>query len=225
MKKLLVAMFLCLGFSFSVSAARVVDLPLRTNRVAVQQMYDVLSDANVDAKDTYLGLSTDLQADLWTLQLEHFLAANPELTPEQYSVVAETIGLLSTGIHHRRRTSSAEAAHATESLRLLTARIKSAFTREEGAVFGQLGYSAVDRSVSSLASSGDQSDPSDEKRNRAIRSNAPAGSIISNGECNCNSEDDWCYWGYMCIPRPLSCTRTPAGCGTLWEKGCNGLCE
>jgi hypothetical protein len=230
MKTLIAALLLVLGSSFSVIAAEVVDLPLRTNRVAAQQIYDILSDTNVDAKDVYVGLSTDLQTDLWILQLEHFLSAKPELTTEQYSVVAEAIGLLSTGIHGRQHASGDEASRAAASLEHLTHRIKGTFTRGEGVVFGRLGYSAVDAAVASLASRSGIDGPSEKESTRGIRSNAPAGPITSNADCECSTESDWCYETptspyNSCIAVRGQCAKTPAGCGTFWQYGCNGMCS
>ncbi|HEX6101266.1 MAG TPA: bacteriocin fulvocin C-related protein [Thermoanaerobaculia bacterium] len=226
----IVTVLLLLGASLSVSAAGVVDL--RPDRIAVQQAYDRMSDPNVNARDIYLGLTTDMQADLWVMHFEEFLAASPDLTTEQYSIVAEAIGLVSTGLLQRRHGNPEEAQRAIESLNLLTSRIRKAFTRGEGMVFGQLGYAAISTSVAALAVRGAIDEPAERGDRPPVRdmaSNAPKGPIASNADCECSTVSDWCYqsptspYNQCYIPFPR-CTRSQDGCGTLWQYGCNGFC-
>lgn len=227
------ALVLSLGSSLPADAARPSDLPLRSDRQMVQQVYDVVSDADVDAKPIYRGLAAELQADLWTLQMQEFLAAGPNLTVEQHSIVAEALGLLTAGVHLRDHGSIEESARATAAIDHLSARIRASFTRSEAAVFTQLGRYAIQESLTSLAHRAAADLPKDDhdpKPLREIRIDAVRGPIASNADCECSTESDWCYNSptapiQSCIARPMQCTRTPAGCGTFWTYGCNGMCQ
>lgn len=233
MKKLALASFLIISSSLGAFAQTSSPLPLRSPRSTVQQIYDVISDENSDAKTIYAPLSVDLQADLWLFQLEQFLAANPRLTPAQYALTLEAIGLLSTGVHHHRMLVGTNSAdQATAALSNLTSRIRQVFARSEGLVFAHLGWSAVDTSVASLEDP-DTATADDGPTRGALNptSNEMATRlIVSNEECSCSSQSDWCWETPTspkndCVARPRACTKTPAGCGTFWDYACNGVCS
>jgi hypothetical protein len=230
----LVFLFAC-AFTTDLYAQTSSELPLRTQRDIVHRLYDVISAPQVDARSIYATLTVDLQADLWTFQLERFLAENPDLTPEQYGVTAEAIGLLSSGVHHHIATGESEdAARALAAMSNLTTRIQKAFLPSEGIAFAQLGRSAVDSASYALARGRGPDHSNDQPLNHVgrVAANAQRREVTPNAECECNTESDWCtLWQSPtapindCVARPMTCTRTPAGCGTFWEYGCNGICS
>lgn len=44
-------------------------------------------------------------------------------------------------------------------------------------------------------------------------------------DCNCNYHDDWCTFHNYCGGSTGSCTEKTSGCGTLWQKACDGICK
>jgi len=225
---------LACAFTSGLYAQTSPEVPLREQRDVVHRMYDVISASQADARSIYAALTVDLQADLWTFQLERFLAENPDLTPEQYAVTAEAIGLLSSGAHHRIAMGESEdAARALAAMSNLTTRIQQVFLPSEGMAFANLGSAAVDSASDALAR-GRGHDRSDQpsKYGSRVAANAQRRDVTPNAECECSTESDWCtVWQSPtapindCVARPMTCTRTPAGCGTFWDYGCNGICS
>ena len=42
-------------------------------------------------------------------------------------------------------------------------------------------------------------------------------------DCECNLGDNWCAWGQTCFGD--NCKSDSWGCGTMWQKVCNGMCH
>ena len=75
-----------------------------------------------------------------------------------------------------------------------------------------------------FASLGDTSSPS-----ASAVATKPSDCFLCLPDCDCSTESDWCDW--VTNPDPgcktgfRKCHYYIEGCGTLWQYGCNGLCE
>lgn len=52
---------------------------------------------------------------------------------------------------------------------------------------------------------------------------APEDHSLAAPDCECNQIQDYCWWGW-CREVGNSCRRKSTGCGSGWNKVCNGVC-
>jgi hypothetical protein len=223
---------LLLGSVYSATAQSVAtSIPLRTPRETVIQMYEVLSDMPGDeAKAIYQSLHVDLRSDLWTYQLEQFLATSPQLTPEQDAITMEAIGLLTSGAFQRQVQDAERAAQVRDRIADLAARAALVFTSRELLVFGDLGRQTLPDATASAGMT-ERSATTPPTARLQINVSRPRW-IVTNADCECNTDpdQDFCSNGptapiEKCLRRSsTTCTRTTCCCGWLWLYGCNGLC-
>jgi hypothetical protein len=202
-------------------------MPLRSARETVTTMYEVLSDVSAgEARAIYQSLSVDVRSDLWTYQLEQFLARNPRLTPEQHALAMEAIGLLSSGIFQQQARGGDHAMKVDALVDSLASRAAVVFTPEQRAIFSDLG-----RHTLPAAEAIADKNPPARPRGRIQATAARPRWIAANGDCECNTDPhhDFCGNGptapiEKCKAVPMSCTRTTCCCGWFWTEACNGLC-
>ena len=218
---LLLASSLHAGHSY---AQRAQQIPLRNDRETVSRLYGMLSQNGADRRTIYGSLTVDLQADLWVLQLEEFLAANPRLTSEQHSLTMEAIGLLSSGVLQRRDSPSVDVAtRASEEIGNIAVRAAVMFSKSGKLAFDDLGQAAVRTAVEALKEEGAQDRiPSREPATAPAKRLGPV--TQADFDCNCNTHSDTCGFS-DCVFVPQACVRKPAGCGVMWAEPCNGWCN
>lgn len=220
MRKLLVATLL-LAVSSSAFAQHV-QLPMRTDRSTIQRVYATLVGTTAERKEIYAALSVDQQSDLWMLQLEEFLAANPRLDLQQRDIAMEMVGLVASGVLQRQASpSTEEATRANAQIERFGERASLAFSEKGQFVFTDLGPNAVSIAIAAL-DRGDEEKPAGPRlaRTQSARQLAAEGIF----DCNCNTTYDTCGLD-DCVFHPQACTRKPAGCGPMWAWGCNGWCN
>jgi hypothetical protein len=223
---------LLVGSVYSATAqSPATSMPLRTQRETVIQMYEVLSDVPGDeAKAIYQSLHVDLRSDLWTYQLEQFLASNPQLTPEQDAITMEAIGLLTSGALQRQVQDSERAVQVRERMGDIAARAALVFTSRQRLIFGDLGRHTLTDATASADATEQSTTHSPTARLQTNMSRPRR--ITTNADCDCNTDpaQDFCSNGptapiEKCQRRSsTTCTRTTCCCGWFWLYGCNGLC-
>lgn len=183
------------GVVYSATAQSVsTSVPLRNQRATVIHMYEVLSDVPADeARAIYQSLHVDLRSDLWTYQLEQFLASNPQLTPEQDVIAMEAVGILASGSFQREVQDVERAAHVRDRIADLAARAALVFTPRERLVFGDLGRHTLPDATAS-ADVTERSPTVPPTARLQINGSRPR-LIATNADCECNTVHDFCSNG------------------------------
>ncbi|HYO78756.1 MAG TPA: bacteriocin fulvocin C-related protein [Thermoanaerobaculia bacterium] len=227
MKRSVVPVALVVLFSIAAAEAFAQQIPLRNPRESVVRTFAQLSDAGADGKEMYNLQNADMQADLWLLQIETFLASNPPLNETQRALTMETIGLLSSGALQRMKSPDTEvAARARAEMKATSERNTKAFSAGSRPLFSNLGHDVITTAVAALLyESGQVDTPPQPRQPRPSRLTVDGTMKVQpNWDCNCYSLYDSCEF-YPCSPSPGSCTRTPCCCGYLWSDPCNGFCN
>jgi hypothetical protein len=163
-----------------------------------EREYKVLvSLQGAERKAVYARFDGAAKAELWTLHLEKFVAAHPELTDPQRAIIAEGRDLLASGVLKAlKSTSSTEVEDARNAILAFEVRATRLFSRElYSAAFVRLGPPAKSASVLQVSS---------------LRP-----------ECFCNPYYDSCSGG-ECYTG--ACLVMPEGCGTFGWDICTGMC-
>lgn len=201
--RLVGAVVVLLG-SQSAVAQVITSTPLRNDRSTVEWLYETISVLPTEERSgRVLTLPLTMQEDLWTVHLERYLAANPDLGAAQRGVVFSALGLLGGGVIERRQAGAVEAASAEASLRNLEAQAKACFNAGNArALFQRMG--GPERGGTGASA-----------RRLLLRS------------CNCSTQSDWCDTLTNPFPKCSSQSRCSdsLGCGTLFLYACDGLCE
>lgn len=172
----------------------------------LREVYDALATkSQFERQDIVPTLPPDVQTALWTIHLKQFLVNHPELTVEQRSVIYEALGLLTSDVFERLRSTDAATRVAAEGeVDELGARAKLRMSRALGReALAQIGPPQVTPAI-------------------ATNSAEPPGHGQPNDTCDCSIVSDYCWFG-DCL-YTFTCTRTPSGCGTLFRYRCDGLC-
>lgn len=176
------------------------------NAANLPASYDELAELPIAYRRAiFNALSPAARSSLWQQHFQAYLAAHPELTPDQRAFVEEMHAAMSPELF---LTDQAMASSDE-----LTALIGAAEPRA-AALFPQSELPGL------LATLG----PSEAAR--PSEAAQPGTEAIS---CECNDDDDWCWYrwpfgSYTCVAGAEGCDFQPLGCGELWGKPCNGLC-
>ena len=149
-----------------------------------------------------LQLPARMQEAIWILHAQHVLAAHPDLTPAQRSVIFERIGLLADGSIGKRLNGAAEEkAQAEEATGEVVGRARTLLPMH---LVRDLFYEV--RKPGTIA----------------FPSRAAGRVRTNNTWCECSTQygcDPFCESG-----APLGCTPTMTGCGPDGMSGCDGTC-
>jgi hypothetical protein len=212
-KVLIGCCFLLLLGSLRMSAADLVRVPLRNSRPDVMTVYTEFTlRAAAERRVIYRTLPSAMQSDLWVVHLEQFLAAHPELTAEQRSVVFEGLGIIAAGVvDSNDRTGPLYAA--VQHLELRSRSIMSMELLKEA--FVDLGGPDLDSRAMGI---GGVTDRHFTARRTPIRT-------LDTVDCSCATDDDWCgsITSVSKCHGLQDCTFT-TGCGWFFLSACNGLC-
>ncbi len=163
-----------------------------------EREYRVLvSLQGAERKAVYARFDGAAKAGLWTLHLEKFVAAHPELTDEQRVLIAEARELLGSEVLQALESKSpAEVADAKNAIQAFEGRATKSFSRElYSAAFVRLGPPTKSTTVLRVAS--------------------------FRPDCYCNPNFDECDGGACSTGW---CWTTPYGCGTFGGSMCTGMC-
>jgi len=170
------------------------------------------------------------RADLWRTHLALYLAKHPELNPAQKEITMEGMSLATREWFEMRFGSPDWKVSVGDRLTVLDSRIRSVFSKEEGArIFATLGDPEPLASSSRLGSrdlskaSRFQGGPQLGKYN-VWTVNRFIGRDVELAEatdCECTTRSDWCanYCG-----GGKGCTFLETGCGTFWQYPSSGMC-
>lgn len=212
--KYILKIMLLLGASVSlVAQEQRSEAPLRNAEVQVTAHYATVRSLSRPAARTFFReLAPEMQADLWTIHIDRFVRAHPELNDEQRGLAYEAIGMIASGFPEWIGGSSEEAAREQAVLQRFRTRALAAFPYELAQeAFSQLGkYVKV----------GETPIGRGEPRLRV----APH---WPEPPCDCSMSSDFCDQatnptGYRCKADP--CVTDTWGCGWFWWQACTGLC-
>ncbi len=159
-------------------------------------IYDGLGPMSCgERKEAYRSYDREQQLELWTLHLQRFLAAHPQLTPTQRSFVYEALGMIASGALDRVGDPA-----ATSLVQAFQERALRQFDRETGLdAFVRLGG----------------------KRDPAAGARRPSRVRVNEPLCDCEGDED--CGGFECnFFRP--CQEGFWGCGWLGQQLCVGTC-
>jgi hypothetical protein len=175
----------------------VLAVPVLAGDSREREYKDLVSLQGAERKAVYARFDGTAKAELWTLHLEKFVAAHPELTDPQRAMIAEGTELLASGVLKAlKSTSSVEVEDARNAILAFEARATRLFSRElYSAAFVRLGPPTKSASVLQVSS---------------LRP-----------ECFCNPYYDECSGGECYTGL---CWVMPDGCGTFGWDICTGMC-
>jgi hypothetical protein len=137
------------------------------DRDALRKYSELSELSKEDRKLSFSLMSADDKSSLWRIHLGLNLAAHPEWTEQQRSIVLEAITLVTPQLYKPRDSNWTRLVD--EPVRLVTQNALLVFTRQEGAaLFSELGFS--------------------EQANRNHAKQRTRG-------CGCSQESDWCTYG------------------------------
>jgi len=189
----------------------------------LQRYKDISALPMKERKEAFRTVSPDNKSTLWRTHLALCLAKNADLTEDQKQIILDAMSLATPACYD----SKSDRARFEEPLRLLKARILTAFAREEGAkIFATLGDPEPSKSgvvVSKNSTRGESASPFGNRATTArFVGEKRRGESVESGDCTCARQDDWCGIGTHCGSD--FCVVSSWGCGTLWSMSCNGKC-
>jgi hypothetical protein len=142
----------------------------------------------------FSALDPEAKSSLWKEHFEHYRNEHPDLTAAQAAYIEKLVSSISAEFYSRLNDDPA----VKKSLDQLKAEGSALFDRD-----------SLGRLVSQL---GPDPDPASGRQPLQLY-----------GGCTCNTDDDWCSWGYDCVGG--NCNDTVDGCGWWGNDPCNGLCH
>lgn len=203
-------------FSASVAVAQNVE----ADRDA-ETVYRIISSRAVaERRAVFRNVTPEMKAALWRVHVRHFLNSHPALSEVQRNVIAQFLTLINgdlyrplpddpqweaqIGLPVTRMQESASSVLAPEQY------------REALTMLGPLPDPASPDSLTFAAAA-----LSNERRAGTIQPDYCVGCYAP--DCECNLGDNWCAWGQTCFGD--NCKSDSWGCGTVWQKICNGMCR
>jgi len=184
-------------------------------------MYRVVSAQTVRARRVvFRSVTSEMKAALWRVHVRHFLDSHLELSLVQRNVVTQFLTLITAELYQPRPDDPEwEAQIGVPFARMeqsASAVLSPELYREAFAVLGPLPDpdSDSDAQIVSTAAMLRRS-PSTLQPDYCVGCYAP--------DCECNLGDNWCFWGQSCFGD--NCKSDSWGCGTVWQKICNGMCR
>lgn len=201
----LAAIFFILAFLPSIAMAQ-------EDRDA-QTVYRMLSSRSLsERRVVFRNVTPEMRAALWRVHVRHFLDSHPELTPAQHTVIAQFLTLFSAELY-RAHTDDPE----------WDAMFGVPFERMKESASAILTHELFHEALDVLGPLPAESAPALTGVRTASMHLEPDFCVGCYApDCECNLGSDWCFGGTCSAD---NCKGDSWGCGTGWQKPCNGMCH
>jgi len=186
-----------------------------------ETLYRIVSSRPVaERRVVFRNVTPETKAAVWRVHVRHFLDSHPALSEAQRKVLVQFLTLINADLYRTLPDDPEWEAQVALPFARMQDSAAAILTpdqyREALTVLGPLPDPALPSALpitSGLLLS--------RAHLGAIEADYCVGCYVP--DCECNLGDNWCLWGQTCFGD--NCKSDSWGCGTVWQKVCNGMCR